>query len=75
VKECIQALTAKGFTPLKESEVWTGSLIAGGKYYFTRNLTTIVAFTVGGKYEPGNRFKIIGCHSDSPVARTSSIPH
>ena len=28
-----------------------------------------MAFTIGSKYEPGNRFKIIGCHTDSPVLK------
>ena len=51
-----------------ESEDGTSSpsLVPGGKYYFVRNKSTIVAFTVGSNYKPGSGFKIIGSHTDSP---------
>lgn len=46
------------------------TLQPGGKYYFTRNKSTLVAFAIGARYDPkkqrGPRFKIIGAHTDSP---------
>lgn len=58
-------LLGDDFTELNEAEPY--QLKPGGKYYFTRNKSTLVAFIVGDKYVPGQGgFKIIGGHTDSP---------
>ena len=64
-------LASGGFIYIKESEKWT--LEAGKSYYFTRNGTTLVAFTVGSKCaEAGvDLMKCIGCHTDSPCIKTA----
>ena len=62
-------LAAAGFVAIDEKDAWTGKLAKGGRYYFTRNRSCIVAFAVGGAYEPGNGFKVIGAHTDSPNLR------
>ncbi|CAD8200829.1 unnamed protein product [Paramecium pentaurelia] len=69
---CKEKLTKSGFTELNETENW--KLEKGGKYFFTRNLTTIVAFTVGQQFDPNNTgFKIIGAHTDSPCLRLAPV--
>ena len=53
----------KGFTPLKESEKW--QLTPGGKYYVTRNRSSIIAFTL--PEQPFDAFQLVASHSDSPT--------
>ena len=62
----ISRLEEVGFTRLSKREKFAGRLEPGGKYYYTCNKTTLVAFAVGAKYKSGNGFKIIGGHTDSP---------
>ena len=68
VQECKDRLMKLGFEALSEKEVWRkgSTLKKGGKYFFTRNGSSIIAFTIGDKYESGNGFKVIGAHTDSP---------
>ncbi len=66
------ALEAKGYQYLSERNSWN-NLAPNGKYYFTRNQSTIVAFTIGGKYQLGNGIKIIGAHTDSPDLKLKPI--
>ena len=53
-------LEKHGFTALDERESW--NLKEGGKYFVTRNGSSLIAFTFSKK---GN-FKIIASHTDSP---------
>jgi aspartyl aminopeptidase len=57
-----------GFNELCEKESW--KLQKGGKYFYTRNHSALVAFTIG-KLTNLNKtcFKIIGGHTDSPNLR------
>lgn len=57
-------LKPSGFQEIYDDDVF--DLSPGGKYFFTRNKSTLVAFKVGEGYRPGNGFKIIGGHTDSP---------
>lgn len=65
-------LDAAGFEHLRERQSWD-VLRPGGKYYFTRNDSTLVAFAVGARYEPGNGFYIMGAHTDRCVGLGTSV--
>lgn len=69
VHTSIQHLQQAGFQELKELDSFKGKLEVGQKYYFTKNRSTLVAFAIGGRYQAGNGFKIIGGHTDSPNLR------
>eukprot|EP00735_Rhodelphis_limneticus_P005956 TRINITY_DN1810_c0_g1::TRINITY_DN1810_c0_g1_i1::g.14066::m.14066 TRINITY_DN1810_c0_g1::TRINITY_DN1810_c0_g1_i1::g.14066 ORF type:complete len:472 (-),score=102.78,sp/B9RAJ0/DNPEP_RICCO/48.34/2e-162,Peptidase_M18/PF02127.10/3.1e-160,Peptidase_M42/PF05343.9/4.6,Peptidase_M42/PF05343.9/2.7e-06 TRINITY_DN1810_c0_g1_i1:268-1635(-) len=60
-------LLQQGYKKLIETEPW--NLIPGGKFFFTRNQSCLVAFTVGKKYQTGNGFNIIAAHTDSPCLK------
>ncbi|PWY97417.1 hypothetical protein BCV70DRAFT_233825 [Testicularia cyperi] len=61
-----EMLDAAGFQRVKESELWDDTIKRGGKYYFTRNQSALVAFAIGEKYQPGNGVHVVGAHTDSP---------
>jgi aspartyl aminopeptidase len=68
VQTSIDLLTSAGFEELPDGVPYRGKVVPGGKYYFTRNKSTLVAFSVGKKVDAakGVGFHIIGGHTDSP---------
>jgi len=53
-----------GFEEIQEDVKW--NLKAGGKYFYSRNQSCLVAFTIGNNFVPGNGFNLISAHTDSP---------
>ncbi|KAL4926974.1 M18 family aminopeptidase [Aspergillus undulatus] len=66
-------LAKAGFQEIKEKDSWASTCRPGGKYYLTRNSSTIVAFAVGKKWKPGNAIAMVGAHTDSPVLRIKPV--
>src|SRR5262245_54568746 len=56
-------LLTSGFTELTERESWSNKIQRGKKYFVTRNGTSLIAFGVGAKWEPGNGAGIVGAHT------------
>jgi aspartyl aminopeptidase len=71
VHESVQRLEKAGFQKLSERSEW--QLGRKGKYYFTRNGSSVVAFVVGGQYKTGNGFTIVGAHTDSPCLKVKPV--
>ena len=70
--ELAALLKAEGFAELQEADAW--SLKKGGRYYVTRNDSSLVAFVMGSKPAEQAGFKIIGAHTDSPNLRLKPNP-
>ena len=69
VKTLCAMLDAQGFAPLSETQAW--QLAPGGKYYVTRNGSSVIAFAVP---ETGfAHFQIVSSHSDSPTFKLKHI--
>ncbi|KAF3770343.1 aspartyl aminopeptidase-like protein [Cryphonectria parasitica EP155] len=73
VAEAAARLETAGFKGIKERDNWGSELLPGGKYYLTRNASSIVAFAVGKKWAPGNPIGMVGAHTDSPCLRIKPV--
>lgn len=65
-----ERLEAEGFTALSEAAAW--NIVPGGKYYVTRNQSSILAFAIPDKTPRG--FMMCASHSDSPTFRIKEHP-
>ena len=72
VAEMVQTLDAAGFRPLAEDEEW--QLESGGRYYVTRNGSSIIAFGIGRESGPAEGMRMVGAHTDSPCLMVKPSP-
>lgn len=72
VKEMGRRLDEAGFQRLKESEQW--QLREKGKYYVTRNGSSLVAFCVGSGNPVESGLRLTGAHTDSPCLKVKPTP-
>ncbi|KAI1470020.1 aminopeptidase I zinc metalloprotease-domain-containing protein [Daldinia caldariorum] len=66
-------LNALGYKELPARDDWSGKLKAGGKYFVTRNGSSIIGFTVGKAYKPGNGVAMIAGHIDAITAKLKPV--
>ncbi len=68
-EQMAQRLDEAGFEYLSEQESW--SIEAGGRYYTTRNDSSITAFTAG---DFSRGIRMVGAHTDSPCLMVKPQP-
>ena len=63
-------LDAAGFERLGENDSW--GIVPGGRYYTTRNGSSLIAFAVGKKLDDYH-FQVAAAHGDSPVFKVKPV--
>ncbi|KAJ5524624.1 Vacuolar aminopeptidase 1 [Penicillium frequentans] len=66
-------LEQHGYKKLSERAVWTSELKRGGKFYVTRNSSSLLAFNIGKEYESGNGMAIVAGHVDALTAKLKPV--
>ncbi len=65
-------LRTAGFSQLQENENW--QLASGGRYFVTRNGSSIVAFGIGEQAGAEQGVRMVGAHTDSPCLMAKPNP-
>ncbi|MDX2349877.1 MAG: M18 family aminopeptidase [Porticoccus sp.] len=72
VKNIQMSLEAEGFLPLVEEDSW--NVVPGGRYYVTRNASSIIAFVMGKDSTVDSGIRMVGAHTDSPCLKIKPNP-
>ncbi len=72
VATMVEQLEEAGFTRLAEDEDW--SLQAGGRYFVTRNGSSLIAFGLGTRAPASEGLRMVGAHTDSPCLMIKPTP-
>jgi len=68
----VKRLVGLGFVRLEEADAW--NLEAGGRYFVTRNDSSIIAFVKGRECDHSGGLRIVGAHTDSPCLMVKPRP-
>lgn len=66
-------LSDAGFVQLSERDSWAGKLEPGGRYFVTRNNSSIVALALERNWRPGSAVAAVGAHTDSPCLKVKPV--
>lgn len=72
VAEMAQRLQTAGFERLHDGQAWL--LQTGGRYFVTRNESSLVAFHLGIAPLVDNGLRLVGAHTDSPCLKIKPVP-
>jgi len=67
----VSQLENAGFQRLNEAESWR---LAPGRYFVTRNQSSIIAFVLGSRSLPESGIRMVGAHTDSPCLKVKPNP-
>lgn len=73
VKAFSQELEQHGYKQLSERSAWTSELRRGGKFYVTRNGSSLISFNIGKDYQSGNGLAIVAGHVDALTAKLKPV--
>lgn len=65
-------LVDAGFEELHEADCWQTR--AGGRYFVSRNASSLIAFTLGEQPVPEDGLRMVGAHTDSPCLHIKPQP-
>lgn len=73
VEQMARRLTAAGFLHVREADNWP--IESGGRYFTTRNDSSIIAWTMpAGALLAETGFRMVGAHTDSPCLKVKPQP-
>jgi len=71
VRNASLRLDEAGFTKIRETDDW--ELKPGGKYYYTREGRSLIAFTLPQGWKAGTGVSMVATHTDSPNLRVRPV--
>ncbi|KAF8759828.1 peptidase M18 family [Rhizoctonia solani] len=73
VHNASERLEGAGFQRIYEKDNWEKQLKEGGRYFFTRNQSSLIAFTIPKGWKEGAGLSIVATHTDSPCLRVRPV--